>query len=29
MNLYPHQNEALDMTKKYNKCAYYYDMGLG
>lgn len=29
MNLYPHQIEALDLIKDYNKCAIYYDMGLG
>lgn len=29
MNLYPHQTEALDKTKDFNRCAYYHDMGLG
>lgn len=29
MNLYPHQIEALEKTKDFNRCAYYYDMGLG
>lgn len=29
VNLYPHQIEALDQTKDYNRVAYYYDMGLG
>lgn len=29
MNLYPHQVEALEMTKDHNRVAYYYDMGLG
>ncbi len=29
MNLYPHQIEALELVKDRNKCAIYYDMGLG
>ena len=29
MNLYPHQKEALELIKDKNKCAIYYDMGLG
>lgn len=29
MNLYPHQEEALRLTKGLEKVAYYYDMGLG
>lgn len=29
MNLYPHQIEALDLIKDKNRCAIYYDMGLG
>lgn len=29
MNLYPHQIEALDLIKGHNRCAIYYDMGLG
>jgi SNF2 family DNA or RNA helicase len=29
MNLYPHQKEALDLVKDKNRCAIYYDMGLG
>lgn len=29
MKLYPHQIEALDLTKDKNRCAIYYDMGLG
>lgn len=29
MNLYPHQKEALDLIKDKNRCAVYYDMGLG
>ena len=29
MKLYPHQQTALEMTKLYNRCAYYLDMGLG
>lgn len=29
MNLYKHQEEALERTKTFNKCAYYHDMGLG
>ena len=29
MKLYPHQTEALELTKGFNRCAYYYDMGLG
>lgn len=29
MNLYPHQAEALKLIKDKNKCAVYYDMGLG
>lgn len=29
MNLYPHQTEALELVKDKNRCAIYYDMGLG
>lgn len=29
MKLYKHQEEALNRTSKFNKCAYYHDMGLG
>jgi SNF2 family DNA or RNA helicase len=29
MRLYPHQIEALDLIKNFNRCAVYYDMGLG
>ena len=29
MKLYKHQEEALEHTKTFNKCAYYHDMGLG
>ena len=29
MKLYQHQEEALERTKTFNKCAYYHDMGLG
>lgn len=29
MNLYPHQQKALDLTAAHNRCAYYLDMGLG
>lgn len=29
MKLYPHQIEALDLIKDKNRCAIYYDMGLG
>lgn len=29
MNLYPHQIEALDLIKDKDRCAVYYDMGLG
>lgn len=29
MNLYQHQQKALDMTEGHNQCAYYLDMGLG
>ena len=29
MKLYPHQKEALELVKDKNKCAIYYDMGLG
>ena len=29
MNFYPHQNEALNCTKSFDKVAYYMDMGLG
>ena len=29
MKLYKHQDEALERTKTFNKCAYYHDMGLG
>lgn len=26
--LYPHQIDALEKTKNFNRCAYYLDMGL-
>lgn len=29
MELYEHQKEALSLTQDHNRCAYYYDMGLG
>lgn len=29
MNLYPHQQQALNETKKFSRVAYYLDMGLG
>ena len=29
MKLYPHQTEALDLVRDKNRCAVYYDMGLG
>ena len=29
MKLYPHQTEALELVKNKNRCAIYYDMGLG
>lgn len=29
MQLYPHQKEALELIKDKNRCAVYYDMGLG
>lgn len=29
MQLYPHQEQALEQTKTFNKVAYYLDMGLG
>lgn len=29
MKLFPHQIEALERTKDFNKVAYFYDMGLG
>lgn len=29
MELYPHQKEALELIKDKNRCAVYYDMGLG
>lgn len=29
MKLFPHQQKALDITKQYNRVAYYLDMGLG
>ena len=29
MKLFPHQIKSLDLTKNYNRCAYYLDMGLG
>lgn len=29
MKLFPHQTKSLDLTKNYNRCAYYLDMGLG
>ena len=29
MKLFPHQTKSLELTKDYNRCAYYLDMGLG
>ena len=29
MKLYSHQKKALELTKKFNRCAYYVDMGGG
>ena len=29
MELYEHQKKALELTKQFNKVAYYLDMGLG
>lgn len=29
INLYPHQELALEQTKDHNRVAYYMDMGLG
>lgn len=29
ISLYPHQSKALKVTKSFNKCAYFHDMGLG
>lgn len=29
MKLYPHQKEVLEMSKSFNRVAYYYDMGCG
>lgn len=29
MNLFPHQQKALELTAAHNRCAYYLDMGLG
>lgn len=29
VNLFQHQQKALDLTKSHNRCAYYLDMGLG
>nr|DAI75042.1 MAG TPA: hypothetical protein [Caudoviricetes sp.] len=29
MTLYQHQKDVLQQTEKYNKVAYYLDMGLG
>ena len=29
MSLFPHQQQALDLTAAHNRCAYYLDMGLG
>ena len=29
MNLFPHQQKALDMTAAHNRCPYYLDLGLG
>lgn len=29
MKLYKHQEDALERTKTFTKCAYYHDMGLG
>lgn len=29
ISLYPHQKQALEITKNMNRCAYYHDMGLG
>lgn len=28
MKLYKHQEEALERTKAFNKCAYYHEMGV-
>lgn len=29
LNFMPHQQQALDQTESFNRCAYYLDMGLG
>ena len=29
INLFPHQQKALELTATHNRCAYYLDMGLG
>ena len=29
MKLFPHQSEALERTKGFDRVAYYHDMGLG
>ena len=29
IKLYPHQVDALERLKNYNRCALYWDMGLG
>lgn len=29
MKLYSHQKKALELTEKFNRCAYYVDMGGG
>ena len=29
IQLFPHQQKALDLTATHNRCAYYLDMGLG
>ena len=29
MKLFPHQTEALERTKHFNRVAFYHDMGLG
>lgn len=29
IKLYPHQEKSLEQLKDYNRCALYWDMGLG
>ena len=29
LNFMPHQEDALNRTEQFNRCAYYLDMGLG